>query len=81
MLRPPPPPPDTALTDGRVLLRAYHPADADAQVEAARESTAEVYPWLAWCHPDYARDDAVARLADRDLLDRKVACGDERRGD
>ena len=32
---------------------------------------------------DLAQDleEVRARLADRDLLDRKVACGDERRGD
>jgi len=29
-----------------------------ALYEAARESIAEIYPWMAWCHPRYARDDA-----------------------
>lgn len=35
-----------------VRIRPYAVADARALHEAARESIAHVYPWLAWCHPD-----------------------------
>jgi ribosomal-protein-serine acetyltransferase len=39
-------------------LRAYEPEDAPALWEAARESVGEVYPWLAWCHPQYSMAEA-----------------------
>lgn len=58
-----PPPPDLTLTDGRLLLRPYVAADADALTEAALESVSEVYPWLSWCHPGYTRDEAVGWIA------------------
>lgn len=40
-------------------IRPYEAADARALYEAARESVAEVHPWLAWCHPDYTLAEAV----------------------
>jgi RimJ/RimL family protein N-acetyltransferase len=40
-------------------LRRYAATDAEALHEAARESVAEVYPWLAWCHRDYSLAEAV----------------------
>lgn len=39
-------------------LRPYAATDAGALFEAARESIAEVYPWLPWCHPDYSLAEA-----------------------
>jgi ribosomal-protein-serine acetyltransferase len=39
-------------------LRPYASTDAGALFEAARESTAEVYPWLPWCHPGYSLAEA-----------------------
>jgi RimJ/RimL family protein N-acetyltransferase len=39
-------------------LRTYAATDAGALFEAARESIAEVYPWLEWCHPDYSLAEA-----------------------
>ena len=39
-------------------LRPYAATDASALFEAARESIAEVYPWLPWCHPDYSLAEA-----------------------
>jgi RimJ/RimL family protein N-acetyltransferase len=36
-----------------VSIRPYEDCDAPALYEAARESTADVFPWLPWCHPDY----------------------------
>jgi RimJ/RimL family protein N-acetyltransferase len=37
-----------------VGIRFYEAADAPAVVEAARESTTDVFPWLPWCHPEYS---------------------------
>jgi RimJ/RimL family protein N-acetyltransferase len=39
-------------------IRFYEPGDAHALFEAACESIADVYPWLPWCHPGYALDEA-----------------------
>lgn len=36
-----------------VSIRRYEPDDATRLFEAARESTADVFPWLPWCHPEY----------------------------
>lgn len=47
------------ITDGHVLLRPYAPADVEAMYEAARESVDALYPWMEWCHPDYARDESA----------------------
>jgi len=40
-------------------LRPYEATDAAALCEAARESAAEVYPWLSWCHADYTLAEAA----------------------
>jgi RimJ/RimL family protein N-acetyltransferase len=40
-------------------LRSYAATDAEALYEAARESVAEVYPWLDWCHRDYSLAEAA----------------------
>ena len=45
---------DVELSDGRVLLRPYRPADVDGLYEAAYESIDDMFPWMAWCHPGYA---------------------------
>jgi ribosomal-protein-serine acetyltransferase len=39
-------------------IRFYQPGDANGLWEAARESAAEVYPWLAWCHAEYTLGEA-----------------------
>jgi len=50
-------------------IRPYEAADAEALWQAARESVAEVHPWLEWCHPGYSMAEAIewaesrARLA------------------
>ncbi len=46
------------LISGQVLLRPFHPDDAADIYAAARESIAEVYPWLPWCHPDYSIEES-----------------------
>ena len=34
--------------------------------EAARESIADAYPWLPWCHPEYSVSDAQGWVDSRD---------------
>jgi RimJ/RimL family protein N-acetyltransferase len=41
-----------------VVIRPYVAEDAPALWAAARESQAEVFRWLEWCHPGYALADA-----------------------
>jgi len=49
-------------------LRPYEPGDAEALFEAARESVAEVFPWLAWCHAQYSMAEAVEWIRSRRQL-------------
>jgi RimJ/RimL family protein N-acetyltransferase len=37
-----------------VHIRRYNLDDASAVFEAARESVAELEPWMPWCHPEYS---------------------------
>jgi ribosomal-protein-serine acetyltransferase len=39
-------------------IRLYQQGDAEHLQAAARESVAEVSPWLGWCHPGYSLDEA-----------------------
>ena len=39
-------------------IRPYAIGDVADLYEAARESIPEVHPWLPWCHPGYATEDA-----------------------
>jgi len=41
-------------------IRPYARADADHLFAAARESIAELEPWMPWCHPAYSIDEARA---------------------
>ena len=52
-------------SDGRIAVRPYRDEDVEPLFEAARESVAQVYPWLEWCHPDYSRDDSQAWVSSR----------------
>lgn len=45
--------PPTLISNHRITLRRYEPDDAEFLYAAARESTAEVFPFLEWCHADY----------------------------
>ena len=49
-------------------LRSYEADDANALWEAARESVAEVFPWLPWCHAQYSMADAVEWIRSRASL-------------
>jgi hypothetical protein len=42
---------DQALTPFQVAIRPYQPGDAPLLYEAARESIADISPWMPWCHP------------------------------
>lgn len=44
-------------------IRRYAAADAAALHEAARESVAEIFPWMPWCHPGYSIEEAKVRAA------------------
>ena len=47
------------LTDGVIVLRQYRASDVEPVFEAARESIAEIFPWMEWCHPAYSREDSA----------------------
>ena len=49
-------------------LRTYRPGDAQALWEAARESVAEVGPWLPWCHAEYSLAEALEWIGSRAKL-------------
>jgi ribosomal-protein-serine acetyltransferase len=42
-----------------ISIRPYRIEDVADLYQAAVESTAEVYPWLPWCHPGYEMADAT----------------------
>ncbi len=42
----------------KVAIRPYQPGDAPLLYEAARESIADMQPWLPWCHPGYTLEDS-----------------------
>jgi ribosomal-protein-serine acetyltransferase len=44
---------ESVLTDGSITLRPYVSQDAGEVYHAARESLAEMYPWMPWAHRDY----------------------------
>jgi ribosomal-protein-serine acetyltransferase len=41
-----------------VSIRPYKLSDAEKLYEAAKESVAELQPFLPWCHPKYRIDEA-----------------------
>jgi ribosomal-protein-serine acetyltransferase len=47
-----------SFTTERLLIRRYRQSDEGFLYDAARTSITEVFKFLPWCHPDYARDDA-----------------------
>lgn len=46
-----------------IAIRPFDEADVSHLFDAARESTAQVFPWLRWCRPDYSLEDARAWVA------------------
>jgi RimJ/RimL family protein N-acetyltransferase len=55
----------TQRTGGPVSIRPFRVNDIDPLFEAARESIAEITPWLAWCHPGYSREESAAWVTGR----------------
>ena len=49
-------------------IRPYQASDAEPLFEAARESTADVFPWLEWCHAQYSMAEAVEWIGSREPL-------------
>ncbi len=52
-------------------IRLYQPADAEHLHAAARESVAEVFHWLGWCHPRYSLDEAREWVTAQEQLARQ----------
>ncbi|HET6282772.1 MAG TPA: GNAT family protein [Polyangia bacterium] len=50
---------DAVSTQMGVTIRLYEESDAEAMTAAARESTADVLPWMPWCHAEYSAADAL----------------------
>lgn len=50
-------------TDGKITIRRYRSDDAEALFQAATESIAEIWPWMPWCHPQYALQDSQSWIA------------------
>ena len=46
-------------------IRPYQPSDAEQLFQAARESSADVFPWLEWCHAQYSMAEAVEWIGSR----------------
>ena len=55
------------LIEGPLLIRTYREGDAGALYEAARESIAEVSPWLPWCHENYSIEESREFITSREL--------------
>lgn len=55
------------LIEDPILIRTLREGDADALYEAARESIAEVSPWLPWCHENYSIEETREFIASREL--------------
>lgn len=53
----------TSLTDGVITIHRYRAEDANDVYAAARESVAEIHPWLPWCHPGYEIAETHAWIA------------------
>lgn len=49
-------------------IRFFQPADANRLWQAARESVAELQPWLAWCHAEYTHAEAEEWVRSRARL-------------
>lgn len=49
-----------------VTGRRYRPEDITVLFAAARESIAQIYPWMEWCHPGYAVEDSTGWVMSRE---------------
>jgi RimJ/RimL family protein N-acetyltransferase len=46
------------ITDGVILMRPFHPQDAEETFTAVRESLTELKPWMSWAHDGYSLNDS-----------------------
>lgn len=53
----------TEATNGTITIRRYRSDDAEALYQAATESIAEIWPWMPWCHPQYALEESTGWIA------------------
>jgi ribosomal-protein-serine acetyltransferase len=56
---------EVKLIADSILLRPYCEEDVSALYEAARESIAEVSPWLPWCHENYSIEESREFICSR----------------
>jgi RimJ/RimL family protein N-acetyltransferase len=56
---------DLAERGAEVAIRPYTVEDAAAVFAAARESIAEMSPWMPWCHPDYSIEESRSWLEEQ----------------
>ena len=54
------------MSSQSITIRRYRDDDVEALYEAARESVAEISPWMAWLDYDYTRDMAEKWVGSRD---------------
>ena len=52
----------TEIRAAPLLIRPFTAADIEAVYEAVRESITELSYWLAWCHPEYSKDETTAHI-------------------
>lgn len=55
--------PQTTASDGRITLRPFGFSDAPDLYAAARESLAELKPWMSWAHDGYSPAEAAEFIA------------------
>ena len=58
---------EVELIEGPILIRTLRQEDVSPLYEAARESIAEVSPWLPWCHENYSIEETREFIASREL--------------
>lgn len=58
---------EVELIEGPFLIRTLREEDVSPLFEAARESIAEVSPWLPWCHENYSIEETREFIASREL--------------
>lgn len=58
---------EVELIEGPILIQTLRQEDVSPLYEAARESIAEVSPWLPWCHENYSIEETREFIASREL--------------
>ncbi len=56
---------EVQLSQDSLLLRPFRDEDVSALYEAARESIAEISPWLSWCHENYSIEESREFISSR----------------